>query len=86
MATPHLSKNDIVKDYIKKVSGLYEVDYGDFKRKLGAYTNILETSLGSSQPEAKKVIEQIREQAIYNSVPPVENAKDLVINLVSKLM
>ena len=84
MTTPHLSKNDIVKDYVRKVSGLYEVDYGDFKRKLGAYTNTLEASLGSDL-EAKKVIEQIRQQAIYNSVPPVEHAKDLVINLVSRL-
>ncbi|MEK6555111.1 MAG: hypothetical protein AABZ31_07725, partial [Bdellovibrionota bacterium] len=79
MASPHLSKNDIVKDYIRKVSGLYEVDYGDFKRKLGSYTNILETSLGGSHPEAKKVIEQIRQQAIFNTVGPVDNAKDLVI-------
>ena len=60
MSTAHLSEKQIVSDYIRKVSGLYEVDYGDFKRKLGAYTNNLEAVMGRD-PKVRRVISEIRE-------------------------
>ena len=83
MQSPHLSQNNQVLEYYRKVSSLYEIDYGDFKRKLGQYTNQLEESLGSSaSPEIKKALQQIRNQIVFNSAGSAEAAIDSIAQIL----
>lgn len=81
MQSPHLSQNQKVQEYLKKVSKLYEIDYGDFKRKLGQYTSQLESELTTADQEIKAKLQKIRVQLIFNNPGGTEKAKDIIASL-----
>jgi hypothetical protein len=77
----------IVEDYVKKIDKLVEVDYGDFKRKLGQYLIRIEESLGAqARPEAKRTLAELRNRLIYNpQFNDMEEAREYAMEKLRKL-
>lgn len=75
-------KEIAVGEFINKVENVYEVDYGDFKRKLSLYIATLEESLGAS---SGPVIYKMKKRAIYTSDGDIENTRHAVLDLVKEI-
>lgn len=81
-----MSQVNIVEDFIQKVQWIHEVDYGDFKRKLGLYINRMEDSLSAAgKPALLAQIEQLRVKVIYNASGNIEDTRDLVLELAEEM-
>jgi hypothetical protein len=68
---------------MEKVDGLVEVDYGDFKRKVGQYLLRLEQALRGHAEAAELLtrIAKIRQEVVYAPVGQVETARRIALNL-----
>lgn len=76
-----------MESFIKKVSGLYEVEYGDFKRKVGQYVLRLQDELSTEQktPEVLKIIEEIKMITVYVPSGDIEETRERVLELALAL-
>lgn len=81
------AKSTTVESFIKKVSGLYEVEYGDFKRKVGQYVLRLQDELSTEQktPEVLKIIEEIKMITVYVPSGDIEETRERVLELALAL-
>ena len=83
-----MDKNTLIKDFSDRIDKLYEVEYGDFKRKVGQYLMKLESSLAShirKNPEAKKIIQEMSLRIIYSPEPNIEKARQFALECASRL-
>ena len=76
-----------VESFIKKVSNLYEVEYGDFKRKVGQYILRLESELSHDlkTKEALKLIEDMKMITVYVPTGDIEETREKVLELARRL-
>ncbi len=58
------SQRDI-DEFLKKIGDIHEVEYGDVKRKVGAYLMRLEESLGHQSSAIKQVMTELKVKLIY---------------------
>jgi hypothetical protein len=72
-----------VSEFIKRVENLYEVEYGDFKRKVGLYINRLEQDF--KDPQSRQVIQEMRQVVLYGNHPDIETAREKTLQLARKL-
>lgn len=73
-----------VQEFILKVESLHEVEYGDFKRKVGQYLNRLEQRL--SDTESRNIIARIRHIVVYDSPDDISIAREEAISLAQQLL
>tara|TARA_Y100000817_G_C16794682_1_gene516808 strand:+ start:634 stop:870 length:237 start_codon:yes stop_codon:yes gene_type:complete len=73
-----------VSQFVEKVSQLHEVDYGDFKRKVGQYLNELaeHKDLGRDQ---QRIIMEIRNNVVFVGTGDIETGRKEAISLAEKL-
>ena len=76
-----------VAEFEAKVSGLYEAEYGDFKRKLGLYITRLEQDLGQQLNQSSRAqIDQLKHQLIYSpETTNIEQARSLALQMAKAL-
>lgn len=74
---------DQVSEFIKRVENLYEVEYGDFKRKVGLYINRLEQSF--SDQASRQIILEMRQNVLFNTLGDIEVAREKTLQLARKL-
>ncbi|MGE0763858.1 MAG: hypothetical protein AB7N80_11320 [Bdellovibrionales bacterium] len=68
--------------FIDQIRWLHEVEYGDFKRKVGLYLTRLEKSLDAEKLRAvRDVIAQIRQDVIFNNKDDIEFARRRTLEL-----
>jgi hypothetical protein len=89
------SQSRSVEQFIKKVEGVYEVEYGDFRRKVGQYLLKMESELGSAvrlNPKAAKIVSEIRRRIIYQpemsvrlKEPSIDQARAVAVSLAREL-
>ncbi|MEZ4871724.1 MAG: hypothetical protein R2827_05640 [Bdellovibrionales bacterium] len=73
-----------VEKFVNKVNGLYEVDYGDFKRKVGQYLRQLDQEEGLDAKD-RLLINEIRNQVVFMGPGDVEMGRKLTLELAKKL-
>lgn len=78
------ANSSMIREFIKKVESLHEVEYGDFKRKVGQYVNRLEQRL--SGPEARSIIERIRHVVVYDPPNDILVAREETLQLAEQLL
>lgn len=83
MQTSH-SNSSMIQEFIKKVESLHEVEYGDFKRKVGNYVNRLEQRL--TDPHARSIIERIRHVVVYDPPNDILVAREETLQLAEQLL
>jgi hypothetical protein len=72
-----------VSEFIKRVESLYEVEYGDFKRKVGLYINRLEQEF--RDPQSRQIIQEMRQHVLYSPTADIETAREKTLQLARKL-
>ena len=82
-----MSKDAIILDnYLEKIDNLVEVDYGDFKRKLGQYIISIEEALHNQRsPEVRKTLADLRKAVLYKTDADVESSRDIAMEKISYL-
>jgi hypothetical protein len=88
MATDNDQNNDQLQYFINRVEKIYEVEYGDFKRKISQYVQRLEKSLpaaAQANPANRKIIGEIRRRVVYDPRPDIELARAEVIELAKQI-
>lgn len=75
----------VIDQFLQKVQGLHEVEYGDFRRKLGLYINRMEQGLGYPNGEARALIAEMRQIVIYNPKPEIDWVREETIEIANKL-
>ena len=77
---------DKTAQFIDQIRWLHEVDYGDFKRKVGLYISRLETNL---DPEKLKIVSDLtakmRFQLLYQGTGDVEQARTNTLALAEQI-
>ena len=81
-----MSEKQTVKEFYDKVNWLNEVEYGDFKRKVGLYLNRLEESLKARNPEAIKIIQKLKDVVVFNPNGESEPTRMKALELSQKLI
>jgi hypothetical protein len=76
-----------VKQFARLVRETHEVEYGDFKRKVGNYLNRLEEDVGpQAAPELRRWIQEVRVAVLFdNSSSDVEMMKRKTLELARKI-
>jgi hypothetical protein len=77
------SMNSQVSEFIQRVENLYEVEYGDFKRKVGLYINHLDQGVSGSQNKA--LINEMRHAVLYGPIADIEIIRDKTISLAKNI-
>lgn len=75
--------NPQVSEFIKRVENLYEVEYGDFKRKVGHYINRLEQGL--TDPASRAILNEMRYHVLFSPIADIEVAREKTLQLARKL-
>lgn len=79
-------ETELINSYIEKIDELVEVDYGDFKRKLGQYIISIEEVLHNQRsPEVPKTIADLRRKTLYQTDADVEACRDLALEKLTHL-
>lgn len=83
-----MSQVNNVKEFIDKVQWLNEVDYGDFKRKVGLYINRLDEAYPKGQRSQKvdNVIATMKDRTLYHSEGDIEDTRFKVVELAKLLL
>ena len=77
---------DILDQYIEKIDNLVEVDYGDFKRKIGQYIISIEEALHNQRsPEVHKTLADLRRTILYKTDAEVESSRDIALEKLTYL-
>lgn len=81
------SKNlSAVDEFITKVENTYEVEYGDFRRKVSQYLQRLEEALGASKgAETRKILKDIRTRIVFQPRPNIDQARSFVVEQARKI-
>lgn len=79
-----MAVKDRINEFIRRVENLYEVEYGDFKRKLGHYINRLEQEV--TDAESRRIIHEMRHQIVYNPLGDIEVAREKAIKYATDLL
>ena len=67
-----------------KIQDLTEVEYGDFKRKVGQYINSFERqSEGQLPADLKQKLAHIKEYAIYRPNGDIDSTRDKILKDLS---
>lgn len=66
---------EAVEIFISQIKWTHEVDYGDFKRKLGLYITRLSEELGPIPKEVQSKIERLKQDAVFEPDGDIENTK-----------
>ncbi|MCB9024922.1 MAG: hypothetical protein H6625_01275 [Bdellovibrionaceae bacterium] len=74
-----------IEKFENYVGNLYEIEYGDFKRKLSLYILRLEQGCDNTSPKVARVIKKMREKVIYSPDGNIENTRAEVLDLVKEL-
>ena len=82
-----MSKDAMILDsYIEKIDNLVEVDYGDFKRKIGQYIISIEEALHNQRsPEVRKTLADLRKIVLYKNDADVESSRDVALEKITYL-
>ena len=72
-----------MSDFTKSIQDLYEVDIGDFKRKIIAYINRWEEDL--SEPVLKKELKQIKMSVICNNTVEIEILREQLLRKIKEI-
>ncbi len=83
METSH-SNSSMIQEFIRKVESLHEVEYGDFKRKVGQYVNRLEQRL--TDPQARSILDRIRYVVVYDPPHDTLIAREETLALAQQLL
>ena len=76
----------IIENYLEKIDNLVEVDYGDFKRKIGQYIMSIEEALHNQRsPEVRKTLADLRKVVLYKTNADVESSRDIALEKISYL-
>lgn len=81
-----MTEKQTVKEFYDKVNWLNEIEFGDFKRKVGLYINRLEDNLKTQNPEAKKLLSKIKDAVVYNPSGEIEATRMKALELSQKLI
>lgn len=77
---------DPIAEFSDNVRWLHEVDYGDFKRKVGLYANRLNEKLTAEQrPKVKDLLERLKQEILYGSIGEVEHARTQAL-IIAEIM
>ena len=79
----------IKHDYIKKIQDLYEVDIGDFKRKIITILNRWEEDLSddlNQSPNLKDFFQRIRTSVICNDTTEIDTIRTQVIKQLNPII
>jgi hypothetical protein len=72
--------------FIEQVRWLHEIDYGDFKRKVGLYIERLQKALPpESQKSVSDLIQLMRQDVIYASEGDIEHARRRTLQLAHEI-
>lgn len=72
-----------VNEFIKRVENLYEVEYGDFKRKVSLYINRLDQ--GVTDPSKRAIITKMRNDLLFGPIADIEIMREKTLELAKKL-
>lgn len=81
-----MSEKQTVKEFYDKVNWLNEIEYGDFKRKVGLYLNRLEENLKLQNPEAQQIMQKLKDVVVYNPEGEIEPTRIKALELSQKLI
>lgn len=69
-----------IMELCEKVKWLQEPEFGDFKRKIGLYLDQTKESLGPSEANLKKNLDELKYQVVYAPNGDMEATRALVIS------
>jgi hypothetical protein len=81
-----MTEKQSVKEFYDKVNWLNEIEYGDFKRKVGLYLNRLEENLKTQNPEAHSLLNRIKDTVVFNPSGEIEATRMKALELSQKLI
>lgn len=81
------SKQAAIAQFEKQISHLFEVEYGDFKRKVGLYLDQLERSLilDGSADHMRRELDKIRQRVIFDPIGDIESSRQTLMTWVHTL-
>jgi len=76
----------VVQEYADKIDRLVEVEYGDFKRKIGQYLIRLSEALGAHRnTEVRRAIDDLRTHVVFDPNQDIEAAREIVLQKLDGL-
>lgn len=76
---------DLIAEYCERIRWLTDVDYGDFKRKVGMYLNRLLESGACSGADSVSLIQSLKNEVIYDPTGDIEATRARVILGLEKI-
>ncbi|MCB0384771.1 MAG: hypothetical protein KDD43_05210 [Bdellovibrionales bacterium] len=81
----NLNKNQLVEQFLSCTRNLNEVEYGDFKRKVGLYLQRMEEGLGTSSPDVEMLCQEIRRIVVFQPSGNINQTRQRAIELAQKI-
>ena len=79
-------KNEVLHGFIDKVRWVHEVDYGDFKRKVGLYLFRLESQFSADEKaRVADLLLQMRMDIVFNPKGDVNSARIRTLELAEQI-
>lgn len=80
-----MTKQEAVDHFIKNTTSLTEVEYGDFKRKVGLYLQRLEEGLNSPSSDVQILCDEVRRFVVYQPTGDIEQARHRCLELARRI-
>lgn len=81
-----MNNKALLDEFSYQVNHLYELEYGDFKRKVGQYIASFERQINNPDKSLKKFISDLRYQVIYNPNGNIETTRVKIEELIQETM
>jgi hypothetical protein len=86
MKNHHLNCQEVLNQFDEKVRSLHEVDYGDFKRKVGLYIKRLTESFSDQEfGVVQDLIDSLYNEVIYSGDGNIDLTRAKVTELISQI-
>lgn len=80
-----MTKQELIDQFLLQTEGINEVDYGDFKRKVGAYLARLEEGLGRRNHDVELTCQEIKRIVVFNPRGSITEARAQIGVLARRL-
>lgn len=76
-----------ISNYMQKIDDLAEVDYGDFKRKVGQYLLRIEELLAArGRGEPLSIIQEVRQKVVYYPQFDIDDGREYTLDRLRKIL
>jgi hypothetical protein len=79
-------RREAIVVFIKTLQGLYEKDFGDFKRKVSLYLDQLAGDLRDAPIEAKRLLVRMKDYVVYDADLKIESTRARLIRDAQEIL